>query len=94
MGVLTGTPIHSIEEGKKEYGEEALRQGIRNFLAGFRNGQMFAGEIDFLSRLQAQIDPAEVTGVAVLAFALSCLATLYPAWQAARLDPVEALRYE
>jgi lipoprotein-releasing system permease protein len=67
---------------------------IRNFLAGFRNAEMFAGEIDFLSRLQARIDPVEVVGVAVLAFALSFLATLYPAWQAARLDPVEALRYE
>jgi lipoprotein-releasing system permease protein len=69
-------------------------EGIRTFLAGFRNAQMFAGEIDFLSRLQAQIDPVEVVGVAALAFALSFLATLYPAWQAARLDPVEALRYE
>jgi lipoprotein-releasing system permease protein len=69
-------------------------EAIRNFLAGFRNAEVFAGEIDFLSRLQSKIDPAEVIGVAVLAFALSFLATLYPAWQAARLDPVEALRYE
>ena len=67
---------------------------IRNFLAGFRNAEMFAGEIDFLSRLQARIDPIEVVGVAALALTLSFLATLYPAWQAARLDPVEALRYE
>ena len=50
--------------------------------------------IYFLSKLPADLDAGETTAVVVDALVLSLLATLYPAWRAARLDPVEALRYE
>jgi lipoprotein-releasing system permease protein len=50
--------------------------------------------IEYLTRLPADLD-WQTTGVIVLmALALSVLATLYPSWRASRLDPVEALRYE
>jgi lipoprotein-releasing system permease protein len=67
---------------------------IRRWLEGLTGTELFAAEIYFLSKLPAQIDWSEVTAVISMAMIISLLATLYPAWRAARLDPVEALRYE
>lgn len=69
---------------------ESIRQALENMIGM----DLFAAEIYFLSRLPAEIDWSEVIFVVAMAFTLSILATLYPAWRAARLDPVEALRYE
>ncbi len=69
---------------------EAIRQGIQT-LTGT---DLFNAEIYFLSQLPAKIDWVEVGQVVGMALALSFGATLYPSWRAARLDPVEALRYE
>jgi len=54
----------------------------------------FNSDIYFLSSLPSFTDPWQVAQVAVASVALSLLATLYPSWRAAKLDPVEALRYE
>lgn len=69
-------------------------EAIRQWLEGLTNTELFADEIYFLSKLPAQMDPAEVTAIVVMALALSFAATIYPAWRAARLDPVEGLRNE
>jgi lipoprotein-releasing system permease protein len=69
-------------------------ESIRQFLSWLTSTELFSPELYFLSRLPADMDPGETTAVVAMALALSLLATLYPSWRAARLDPVEALRYE
>jgi len=69
-------------------------ESIRQFLQQFTHTDLFNSEIYFLSQLPAKTDTGEVTAVVGMSFVLSFLATIYPAWRAARLDPVEALRYE
>jgi len=49
--------------------------------------------VRFLAEIPAQMNTAEVVVVVITAFLLSLVATLYPSWRAARLDPVQALRY-
>jgi lipoprotein-releasing system permease protein len=69
-------------------------ESIRRFLSWMTNTELFSPELYFLSKLPADLDAGETTAVVFMALSLSFLATLYPAWRAARLDPVEALRYE
>jgi len=69
-------------------------ESIRQFLSWLTSTELFSPELYFLSRLPADMDFKETTAVVVMALTLSLLATLYPSWRAARLDPVEALRYE
>ena len=69
-------------------------ESIRQFLSWLTNTNIFPPELYFLSKLPAEMNAGETTAVVVMALGLSLLATLYPSWRAARLDPVEALRYE
>ena len=69
-------------------------ENIRQFLQNIAGRDLFSAEIYFLSKLPARVDNLEVLTVALISLLLSFLATLYPAYRAAKFDPVEALRYE
>jgi lipoprotein-releasing system permease protein len=86
VGTLAGFGLGVLITGNLE--------GIRQFLQSVLHVQLFSAEIYFFTRIPAHIDQGEVGVVVIMALVLSFLATLYPSWRAARLDPVEGLRYE
>jgi len=69
-------------------------ESIRQFLSWITNTELLPEKLYFLSKLPAEITFAETSAVVIMALTLSFLATLYPSWRAARLDPIDALRYE
>ncbi|MEW5421022.1 lipoprotein-releasing ABC transporter permease subunit [Amorphus sp. 3PC139-8] len=67
---------------------------IRQAISWVTRTELFSPELYFLSRLPADMETGETMAVVLMALILSFLATLYPAWKAAAVDPVEALRSE
>nr|WP_245410207.1 lipoprotein-releasing ABC transporter permease subunit [Falsochrobactrum shanghaiense] len=67
---------------------------LRQFFSWLSGTTLFNPELYFLSQLPARMDPGETISVILMALVLSFIATIFPAWRAAKLDPVEALRYE
>ncbi|RZJ96187.1 MAG: lipoprotein-releasing ABC transporter permease subunit [Brevundimonas sp.] len=67
---------------------------IQHFLEFVFQTELFNADVYMLDAVPALVDPVDVFWVAVWSFFMSCVAGLIPSWQAAKLDPVEALRYE
>lgn len=67
---------------------------IQHFLEALTGVKLFDSEVYMLDAIPALVDPVDVTWVAVWSIFMSCIASLLPSWRAAKMDPVEALRYE
>jgi lipoprotein-releasing system permease protein len=68
-------------------------ENLRGAVLALRGTPFFSQELLFLAQLPAVVDPREVVQVLVMGLVLSLLATLYPSWRAARIDPAQALRH-
>ncbi|GAK32908.1 ABC transporter permease [Iodidimonas nitroreducens] len=69
-------------------------EAIKSVLEAFTGTDLWNAEVRFLSEIPALVDPVEVVIIVSMALILSFLATLPPSLRAARLDPVDVLRYE
>ena len=69
-------------------------ENIRQFISMVSGVDPFNPELYYLAQLPAKMDPWQTFYIVLMSLSLSFAATLYPSWRAARLDPVEALRYE
>ncbi|MFL5014207.1 lipoprotein-releasing ABC transporter permease subunit [Rhizobium laguerreae] len=69
-------------------------ESVRQFFSWLSGTVLFNPQVYFLSQLPAEMDLSETISIVVMALTLSFIATIFPAWRASRLDPVQALRYE
>ena len=67
---------------------------IATVIEGWLGIQFFPPDVYVIDQLPVEIRPLDVVAIVVTSVCVSFLATLYPAWNASRLDPVVALRYE
>jgi lipoprotein-releasing system permease protein len=72
----------------------AYIEKIREFVQTVTGTTVFDPTVYYLEQLPAQLDWRQVTEVILMSCALSLLATIYPSWRAAKIDPIEALRRE
>lgn len=67
-------------------------ESIRRFIEGLSNTNLFRAEVYFLTNLPYKIDINEVVMIVCIALFLSFISTLYPAWKASKMNPVDCLK--
>jgi lipoprotein-releasing system permease protein len=95
--ILTGTSIGFIGASLGAFLGVLVAvyiEPIRKFIQMLTGRDLFPADLYYLSELPSHLEFSSVFGIAILAVALSFLATLYPAWKAANTDPVDVLRNE
>ena len=69
-------------------------ESILGFIESTFNVTLLPPDVYYITGLPYDLQGSDVAVIALIALTMSFLATLYPAWRAARTDPAEALRYE
>lgn len=87
---LVGTALGVIGGVSLALNVETIVPAIENLF----NTKFLSPEVYYISELPSDMHVSDVVRIAAVAFLLSVLATLYPAWRAAQTQPAEALRYE
>ncbi|HSH83576.1 MAG TPA: lipoprotein-releasing ABC transporter permease subunit [Guyparkeria sp.] len=64
------------------------------WIEGVVGTRFMPADVYYISEVPSRLDWSDIGLIGLMAFALSFLATLYPAWRASRVQPAEALRYE
>jgi len=95
--IIQGALIGLLGTALGVVGGVALALNVETIVPAIENAfnvQFMPADIYYISDLPSQLNWPDVWQIAVVAFLLSLLATLYPAWRASRTQPAEALRYE
>ncbi|HIG07548.1 MAG: lipoprotein-releasing ABC transporter permease subunit [Methylococcales bacterium] len=95
--IILGSMIGLIGTGLGIMGGLALALNIETIvpaIESFMGVQFLAADVYYISDLPSKLIWSDVWVIAIMSLVLTLLATLYPAWQASRVNPAEVLRYE
>jgi lipoprotein-releasing system permease protein len=67
---------------------------LRHWIQAITGTDVFAAALYIFTEIPATLDWGQVTAIVIMALGLSFAFSIFPAWRASRIDPVEALRYE